>query len=640
MLSIAPLGPENELPVAQRLHDLVATAWPDIVGSGEDDRVRIFVGLRMQMEVDLLVEIALSHPRSIPSRRRRDGTMSHAASVSTALIAIEVKQLDASRFETRGMQIFARYGSEHERRSVNQQVADSVRAVRRFAERYGATPFVHGIGWLTEVPGSRLTDVEPIIIGREANWFDLLDAAAQQNTNLYREQLPEYRQTIATVCNVLARRRTVKPLDRERVDRLTTSAVTRDVLEQARPLLGDSQIRLAGGAGAGKSTTLALLASGIARIKQERVLLLTYNVALREQLERLVRGMIGNDAIFERNVRVDMLQEFLVRACEELGAEIPRKPDGSVDYARFEPALAAFLSDAEMQKRRAADAAVLKELDPARFAFDYVFIDECQDCTDAERDGLRLFFPRTRFVLADGLDQLVRRGTPCDWQSGLPGDSHAVIELRRSLRVAPNIAAFVTAFAHSAGLGAWHVESHPELAGGRIVLMQGAIGASFVQSVEEFRAAARASPVDVLVCVPSGFERDRRHWRAHEIESLFQSAGKPVWQGYDAIVRRSESPQTDQVRLIFYDSSRGLEGWVTVLTALDEFYDQRVRYPNLPVDERRPAAEVAREWLLMALMRASHTLVVHADSEQSLVARWLQEAAESLPPGVVEKLTL
>ncbi|HEY5426943.1 MAG TPA: hypothetical protein VIJ77_10360, partial [Candidatus Tumulicola sp.] len=65
MIEIVPLSPENELPVAERLRRLILAEWPDLAGTPANDRVRIFVGVGLLFDVDIVVEISLRRDRPV-----------------------------------------------------------------------------------------------------------------------------------------------------------------------------------------------------------------------------------------------------------------------------------------------------------------------------------------------------------------------------------------------------------------------------------------------------------------------------------------------------------------------------------------------------------------------------------------------
>ena len=105
MIAIHPISPENELRVAERLRDSIVRAWPGI-DTNTGDRIELLVGVRTPTDVDLLVLVRLAEPRIIPPQKRRRALPSLAATVQTALIAIELKALDLSQFDRLGNQLF------------------------------------------------------------------------------------------------------------------------------------------------------------------------------------------------------------------------------------------------------------------------------------------------------------------------------------------------------------------------------------------------------------------------------------------------------------------------------------------------------------------------------------------------------
>jgi hypothetical protein len=144
MIALLAVSPENELRVAQRLCDSIERAWPDAAASRRD-RIDVLVGIRTPAEVDILVLLELERPREVPPPLRRGGGRSAPFAVQHALIALEVKQLDAARFERIGNQMFPIYGGRREDRSVAKQACDAALAVAAFARQSGAKPFVHGL---------------------------------------------------------------------------------------------------------------------------------------------------------------------------------------------------------------------------------------------------------------------------------------------------------------------------------------------------------------------------------------------------------------------------------------------------------------------------------------------------------------
>jgi hypothetical protein len=635
MIEIVPLSPENELPVAERLRQLILAEWPDLERSPSADGVRIFVGVRLLFEVDIAIEISLTKPRPVKSVRGRDGETAPPQSIICGLLAIEVKQQSRECFEIDGPEIFPTYGRTRSKRSVGAQIGDGVIGVRNFLKRYtDEMPFVHGLGWLTDMPESELGAAPAYIVGREATWSAMLQAAATRQPILFGDPPPQYRHAIETFGNVLVNKRRVPPRDRAAVNRLTNATIANGRFEEVKNALGSRQVRLAGRAGSGKSTMLALLAEYVARGRQERLLVLTYNHALCHEIDRLIRSVVNDNALVDRHVRVATLVDFLADACAELGADIARV-DGRIDYQQIDDRFRTFLG-AEPAVERHSEAAILKEIEPDRYAFDYVCIDEAQDCLDTERDLLRILYSPERIVLADGIDQLVRRQTPCDWTTSIKREARLHVDLAQSLRMSRNVAQFATAMANAIGLESWRITPHPELSGGRIVILPRRYDREFFDELLTSLKDAKLSPRDLLVCVPPSEIVTQGPKRDSNVGEALRSWGYDVWNGCDEVVRRSETPANDEVRVVQYDSMRGLEGWSTVLVALDDLYTHRVAHPKLRADDRCTPDDVAKRWLLMALTRAAQTLAVTLHDPSSEVAGWLRRATDALSDGVVE----
>ena len=105
-------------------------------------------------------------------------------------------------------------------------------------------------------------------------------------------------------------------------------------------------------------------------------------------------------------------------------------------------------------------------------------------------------------MLADGIDQLVRRQTPCDWTTSVKREDRLHIDLAQSLRMSRNVAEFTTAMASAMGMEGWRITPHPELSGGRIVIQPRLYDREFFDEALASLKAAKLHPRDLLVCVP------------------------------------------------------------------------------------------------------------------------------------------
>lgn len=632
-VEVVLLAPENETAVAYELADDIRRSWPDL---GSDDSVKIIVGLQMLREIDLAVVIDLAHPRAVPPVRRRDGSVSEMRWVQSALLLIEVKQKDAGDLKALGPDVFVRWG-QTKQNSVAHQLKKQIEAFDRWRSRYGLPFFwVHGVPWLCNAEeDAAFTGVEPHILTKGATWFGMLDGAGQREDSLFGVKDDGVRRAIRRIGEILTRPRNLTERDRRRLDVLMNSRLTDTVLEKAKDALGHKQLRLGGRAGSGKSTALSMLCR-YAYERGERVLVLAYHLALCNELEQLIRSIAGNQAFKEGYVTVAPIADFLADAYDWMYEPLPRT-NGKRDYGAIEAALASVTATAQAREHLSASAAELKEQCAESFGFDYIFVDEAQDCHESERDFLRCCYPSSAFVLADGLDQLVRRFERCNWNAGVAASGRAYIELPQSLRMSKNVAHFVNEVAIAAGMPAWRIAPHPELLGGRIIIYQGdaCSDRAFFDDLIAMVEREHATREDVLISV--WHELVDKATRESRIAAGLRAWGYDVWDGVTAAARAIPPASSDCIRIVQYDSVRGLEGWCTVLMELDAFFDFRRDRPNAAgCESDADRLEVARRALFMALTRAAHTLVITLRDPQSQAARWIREAAAAMPRDVVE----
>jgi len=635
MISLHAISPQNEMPVAERLRRLILAAWPDMEDSPRD-RIDILVGVRSPVDVDLLVILDLDKPRELPVQRRRAGGSSTPAVVQRALIAIEVKQLDEGRFTRLGNQWFPIYGVGEKERSVAAQAQDAALGVLTFTLQSGQHPFVHSLAWLTEVDESALREIEPIVLGREASWFMMLDASMQQNAALGNSGTKEMTIACLVVRERLLNRRKDSYRDITRFESLSRSLASEELVDELVRQAGSRQLRLLGRGGSGKTTSLALLAVRLAEAG-ERVLILTFHRTLRSDIAHLVEGLARRAGVPADRIHVETMMSFVLSALQQLGVEIPQN-GSDPDYTKLDAALdetCALICGSPDQPD--SDSARIRGTNPVRFAWDHIFIDESQDCMDSERDFLRALYAHRRFILADGIDQMVRRQVACDWNLNVPGEERAVYRLDRSLRMLRNVATFTNCFARALGFDTWRITPQEDLPGGRIIIATGdVLVPGVLTAVVAAAKENKADAVDCLVCLPP---KSAENGRREDFLRAAESANIPVWDGTLPEMRASAASGLDALRIVRYESCRGLEGWVTLAVDIDDFAANKSRHPNLvPTDSPVEAELVADRWMLIPLTRAVHTLIISLRDPQSRTAQQLRDAMDDpmMPKGTVE----
>jgi hypothetical protein len=630
MISIHPISPENEMAIAERLRNEIARVWPDVATS-QRDHIDILVGVRTDVDVDFLVLVNLQRARELPKQRRRPSGMSPTAFVTTAIIALEVKQLDYDCYNRIGNQLFPMYQGHREDRSVSKQAKDAALGVSTLARRYGRGPFVHNVAWLTGVDDAALGDIETNVVGRSATWYQILDAAAQQRSFRENAELAVLREDIFTIKRILLNRRRESRRDRSRVEALSRNLASRAAVDTLVSRTGSAQIRLIGRGGS------ALLAVQLAESGQ-RVLILTFHHTLRSDIAQLVHSLGAKIGIRTDRILVETMMNFVLSALDGLGAHVPKngtQPDwGALDGVLDETS-STMLGD---PSARTGDIGRLIDSNPGRFAWDLIFVDESQDCSDGERDFLRALYGHKRLVLADGVDQLVRRQYACDWNAGVPEGERVVHRLDTSLRMMRNIACFVNCFARALDFPMWHIAPQDQLLGGRVIIAVGEVDSGeLLRAVVAAARARDADPADCLICLPpTSANQDVARER---LLTAGQDANIALWDGTDAAMRAGAMADPSAVRLVRYESCRGLEGWITVAFDVDDFLKNKLRYPNQSASDPQIHPEiVANRWLLIPLTRAVQTLVIVVRDPQAPVIARLRAALEDsdLPAKVVE----
>ena len=564
MVKVTPISPQNELRIAQRLAAEIQRLWPD-TEAHRTDRIDLLVGVRSEADVDLLIAIDLERPRRF--RDSPDGWVQHA------LIVVEIKQLDTERYTRIGNQLFPDYRGGGHARSVGDQARDASVGVRTFARKSGYPElFVPALAWLTEVDEAVLAGVDPIVVGRQSGWFSLLAAAARQRLLLPDDDnaVRTLRDGVRAVRDRLLNRRALSALDRVKSARIANDIAAREIVNVLAPKAGTAFIRIAGRGGSGKTTALALLAKRLATLEGGRVLVLTFHHALRGDIEHVLSTMPDAQALLGDRINVETATGFLLALLEVLTGTVPTDQTGRVDYSRLDEAY----RDAAASLNEGPDgelAMSLRQIDGARFDWDHILIDEAQDWTDEERDLLRAVYGHRRIAIADGMEQLVRRQTPCDWLRGLPKAEVMQRVLGDSLRMQRNIALFVNAFARAAGFADWAVSPRDEMPGGRVIIAVGE-AAQTGDLVRAMAFAAKrdlADPVDCLVCVPhTNIVQDADGGRRSGFADCVSSAGGVSWDASDQTTRATAPASAEAWRIVQYDSCRGLEGWITAVLDL------------------------------------------------------------------------
>jgi hypothetical protein len=572
----------------------------------------------------------------------RDDEVQRPASVSveSLCVVLELKGHDQAGVKYEAGHLFVNYGTATypDWKDATEQNQSQVHSLRQFlAKRRYTSPFVVGLVWLRNIPEPKLPPRPHNLLGSKFNWERLLSVVAQKNTpkwyggrwNLKADSLAQP-VAFGPLLRMLTATTQVSALDRTRMDRIVQAAVPDEWLE----VIGQKMLILRGRGGTGKTVSLLQLAWQAHYRTDARVLILTFNRALAADLRRLWT-LLGFPDEGQSGVRVRTTMSYFFRVLRGLGViqgEINDYVERYPEYKR--QALDLFEGGALGPD----DVARLREEDPEAFAWDHVFIDEAQDWPEDERDLLLRLFPDRPFALADGRDQLIRQGRPCEWGQRVQKSRLSIQPREMGLRMKANLTRFLNALAGGLGLAGWSLEVNAEAEGGQVIVVAGDYLARpelHAELLERNRQAGNAT-IDLLACVPyTRVSKDGGTGRSvSDPARRWREQGYEVWDGVDEGQRDTFPTRLDQFRIVQYESCRGLEGWMVFLFGLDQFFDAKRREWQVPPDaegglHHDPAApdRHAARWAMIPLTRAMDTIVIELSNSDGFLGKTMRDVA-------------
>jgi len=573
-------------------------------------------------------------------RSQRDGQQ--AVDLRSFCLVIEVKSHELDQVAFEGNKVFVKYrGRLHDATNQNQK---QKYAVLNYIKKHGLPqPFIEALIWLTGVPTAALPTSTHNIVGSDATWSSIADKlvrlqARRIDTDSAPPELRACRirgqESFTSVAELFTEKLEATPLDRKRLEQICKRATSEAAYWSK---LGKQLLVFRGRGGAGKTINLLRVANHLYETEGARVLVLTYNKALVADIKRLLALMGIRDGIATRRIEIKSIHSYVNELLRALSLISPHDRDFYANYDRY-------LTIASEEVRRQKHN--LQHDKSGAFAWDYLLIDEAQDWPPDERDLLYQVYERGRFVLADGIDQLVRSSGRVDWLAGSAANEHQVVSLKKLLRLKHGLYRFVTSFASHLGITDWEVEPHKEAYGGRVVVLEGKYADNWALHDELMRAndEAKNCPVDMLFCVPPSLVEHKGTKPIHSKVALaLEKRGQLTWDGVCEGVRDSYPTKLEQLRIVQYDSCRGLEGWIVVCLDFDEFYDYKLRNLQPTAHEEgelffnraKWVEDAAARWLMIPCTRAIDTLVLQIRSRDTPLGRILSQVQLECPDVVV-----
>lgn len=643
MLEIVGSTESKELDAANKLCKLLVSAEPDIL---DHHAIRAYLLPSVQCyrqnprDVDLVLMLWDQRMETKVSKT------SSGALIRSLCLTIEVKGHSSKEVSFIGKRCHVKYhGDDHD---VSLQSEKQKYSLLEFLKKdqkqkfknKPRTPWIDNIIWLTNVPKSAIPS-NCLVLGSDSSWLDLLDLIEalqpriSPKSNAYKGFLDL--RTFEAVKATLVDK--IKP---SRIDRRKMEIITKNNLRQDQGYtekIGNQLIILRGRGGTGKTVRLLRMAYKFYTEKQSRVLILTYNKALVSDITRLISLLKLKDSLASQSVSIRTIHSFLYEWLKVLDA---MKEEPANNFLTHYPKLKGYAL--ELLKAGAITREDIQERisqHSRTLAWDIIMIDESQDWPEDERDMLYDLYGAEKFVLADGVDQLVRGTKLINWRENLPRSMDSqVVTLRKSLRLKSELCNFVIKFAEKVEYANWDLEPVPESHGGKVIVYTGdPFNPDILASVLSASEKDGNKNVDNLICVPPAYAKKESGGQKSLAAHAITQWGYLVWDGVSATVRDEFPKSLDELRVVQYDSCRGLEGWAVINIGLDEFFefkqatadiDDKAR-EDMFFNEEEANLDFAKRWLMIPMTRAVDTLVIHITNPKSYIGQALMNLHEVYP---------
>jgi hypothetical protein len=648
---------QDEFKAAQALREILEGGFQ----KGESGQVLILFNLKVYgskcKDIDLLVFGSFT-----PSLQRRivcrtggkqadDELRAREVSITSFCSIIEVKTHDSSGIRFRGSQAEVIYDGEWH--DVSNQSHEQNTALRIFLEDtidWTPPPYITNLIWFTCLDRDSLKLHKQNFLPQQFSFLELMTLVCRQAlpfqlgsgssakalmkcTKSEADEVETYLNKSMAHFSEISR--AVGKLTRTKLEAITK----RRLLKQQGYVqsLGQRLVIVRGRAGTGKTMKLLHMAHDLATGENHKCLILTYNLALVSDIRRLVALANIDKGIPVGKLNIQTIHSLLLRLMDHLG--IPDEEHGVTFSERYETRRHLLFEYLQVGLISRDDLKKNPEGSAQSFAWDFLLIDEGQDWPEEERTILFYLFDSRSFVVADGIDQLVRSQKSIDWALGVEHHKPIVSE-KISLRQKANLVSFQSLLAAELGTF-WEIQANAEAPGGRVVILEGDYSPRLHQDLFEQCVASENNAYEMMFLVPpalvAGTGSDDRYFRLAELwESKYQIR---IWDGTSSS-RRSEYPTLlDEHRLFQYDSCRGLEGWTVVCLWLDEFFEYKKRTyvddgsaEQLALRTRDEEANLfAARWITVPLTRAVDTIVIALRHSDSALAKALRRVASQCP---------
>ncbi|MBD1880741.1 AAA family ATPase [Coleofasciculus sp. FACHB-T130] len=567
---------------------------------------------------------------------------------------IEVKDHPIEKISFEALRSLVLYKNKwHDATNQNEQQKYSL--LNFFKDKIGWSPYICNFIWFRNINLVDLPNYPHNVLHSTPTFIQILELACEQcfpyfypgdgggywDISCTRIKSSEIFDGLDEVFSVFEKaKKGIGKLTKSRLDNITKIEILKN--QKYANAIGKRLVVLRGRAGTGKTVKLLHISYNLYVKNEQRCLILTYNKALVSDLKRMIALAHVSDDIAAPTIAVRTVHSFMRSLMIGFGIDIHEQEDGYF-IEHYDDLKQKMLSYIKKGLLNTNDIQRLMKKKHDEVAWDKVLIDECQDWPEDEKEILFTIFETKNFIIADGIDQLIRSTNRTDWLTGV--DHHPIVPQKRSLRQTANLCRFEKHYAAQVGL-TWDLEPKDDLLGGKIIITSEEYNPSLHQRLLDECEESGNKPYEMLFLVPPSLVDKTYSDEGKVTNSSFKLSPKwnewgiKLWDGTHSGNRSDYPKEVEEIRVLPYDSCRGLEGWTVVCLGMDEFFEYKKSKLNNFEEEQlslnlnnsqKVREEPAYRWCMIPFTRAIDTLVITIKNPQSEYALILRNLAAKCP---------
>ena len=552
---------------------------------------------------------------------------------------IEIKRHSINGIFLRGTDFYVKYGREAHcvtLQSNNQKIS----AMNFFKRTLAVSPYVTNLIWFTQTTKNEINGLLTNagnkmisnVLSSEFTFDDVIQLLVfQKPPYKYRDRYifsssgrECYQNEIRKALTLFTEtKEQMGELTRRRIEQISNGVFGKNTLIDTKGKVSIYR----GRAGTGKTVGLIQTAIKLVEEEQVRILILTYNKALVSDMRRLF-ALAELPDMFEINcLHVNTMHSYFLKLvnCVLYNGRL----DGGRFFENYDLILQELIEF--MEDEQSIDYIKELALSDQQLNWDYLLIDEAQDWTNSERDIVLKLFDRGKIIVADGGQQFVRRTNTCDWSIVKERNN---IKLKYCLRQKENIVRFINVYTQKIGVLGGKVLTNGNMPGGKVIIVPECKMFEIHQREMDELVNAGNIAYDMLYLVPSAKVKHQYGVSFFAEKDTFKQRGIEIWDGTNNECRESYSINPDEIRLLQYDSARGLEGWTVVCMNFDVFLEEK-KNAYIPGDVDSLLLETPQErkkkylynWAMIPLTRAIDTIIITLKNPLSDTGVLLKEIA-------------